>query len=294
VLIDMCAKFIFAIAIAGAAAVAPLRAQDGAATKNDPYELCIAKIKNAPLEAYRPCKEYLEQTSDDDATHREYVSTWILRYERVLPYLQFLQGLTADTSAPWFVYEPDMHIQLPETSDTDGPYKIQISRSFNGSIEEDMLRKAEAVYSSPANMIADVFRSLKYWADETPEDMEPIWGALGNDNLQSTNVVTARAVRYYYDLSLAAKANPHLPTGFDAVATGLKYNGVIKHFDRYSHKENSFENVYVADLTLDWSFSCGGLCGVGFTRNKLVVLDAKGSVLAVYLDAPENSQIWMS
>jgi hypothetical protein len=287
-------KFICALVIAGAAAVAPLQAQDDPATESHPYKLCIAEIENAPLEAYQPCKQYLEQSPHDDTTHREYVSTWIVRYEKVLPYLQFLQGLTADSSAPWFVYEPDMDIQLPQTSDTDGPYKIQISRSFNDSNEEEMLRKAEAVYSSPANMIADVFRSLGYFADKAPEDMAPIWGMPGNDNIQSTYIVTARAVRYYYDLSLAAKANPHLPTGFDAVATGLKYNGVIKHFDRYSHKENTFENVYVADLTLEWSFTCGGLCGMGFTRNKLVVLDANGTVIAVYLDAPVNSQSWVS
>ena len=290
----MSSKLICALVIAGVAAVVPLQAQDAPTTKTDPYEVCMAEIKNAPLEAYGPCKQYLEQTPLDDAAHRKHVSTWIARYEKVLPYVQFLQGLTADAGAPWFVYEPDMDIRLPETSDAVGSYKIQISRSFNGSNEEEMLRKAEAVYSSPANMIADVFRYLSYFADKAPEGMAPIWGMPGNDNIQSTDVVTARAVRYYYDLSLAAKANPHLSTGFDAVLTGLKYNGVIKHFDRYSHREDNFENVYVADLTLEWSFNCGGLCGMGFTRNKLVVLDANGSVIAVYLDAPVNSQSWMS
>jgi hypothetical protein len=290
----MCSKFICAMIISGVAALAPLQAQDDPPVKTDPYEVCIAEIKNAPLEAYNPCKQYLEQNPHDDTTHREYVGTWIVRYEKVLPYLQFLQGLTADPNAPWFVYAPDMGIQLPQTSDTDGTYKIQISRSFNNSNEESMLRKAEAVYSSPAKMIADVFSSLSYWADNFPEEMSPIWGMLGNDNVESTGVVTARAVRYYYDLSLAARANPHLPTGFDAVATGLKYNGVIKHFERYSHNENTFDNVYVADLTLEWSFNCGGLCGMGFTRNKLVVLDANGSILAVYLDAPVNRTSWVS
>jgi len=290
----MCSKFICAMVIAGVAAVVPLQAQDDPATKSDAYELCIAEIKDAPMKAYSSCKQYLEQTPHDDAAHREHVSTWIARYEKVLPYIQFLQGLSPDTNAPWFVYRPDMGVRLPETSDTVGPYKIQISRSFNGSNEEEMLRRAEAVYSSPANMIADVFTSLGYFADKTPEDMAPIWGIPGNDNIQSTNVVTARAVRYYYDLSLAVRANPHLPTGFDALATALKYNGVIRRFDRYTHKEDTFENVYVADLTLEWGFNCGGLCGMGFTRNKLVVLDANGSVIAIYLDAPVNSQSWMS
>jgi len=205
-----------------------------------------------------------------------------------------LQDLTTDKNALWFVYKPDMAIQLPETSDTEGPYKIQTSRSFRGLNEEEMLRKAEAVYSSPSKMVADVLRSLYAWADKPPEEMAPIWGTPGNDSIQSADVVTARAVRYYYDLSLAAKANPRLPTGFNAAAIGLKYVGVIRHFDRYSHNGSTFENVYVSDLTLEWSFICGGLCGMGFTRNKLVVLDANGNVIAMYLDAPVNSQSWVS
>jgi hypothetical protein len=39
--------------------------------------------------------------------------------------------------------------------------------------------------------------------------------------------------------------------------------------------------------------TCGGLC-MGFTRNKLVVLDAKGKVIGMYLDAPGNSESWVS
>lgn len=50
-------KFICALVIAGAAAVAPLQAQDDPPTESHPYKLCIAEIENAPLEAYQPCKQ---------------------------------------------------------------------------------------------------------------------------------------------------------------------------------------------------------------------------------------------
>lgn len=33
---------------------------------------------------------------------------------------------------------------------------------------------------------------------------------------------------------------------------------------------------------------------MGFTRNKLVVLDSQGNVVALYLDAPINSESWVS
>lgn len=217
--------------------------------------------------------------------------------------MQFLQGLTTDQKAAWLVYEPDMTIQLPQTSEKKGPYKIEISRSFGGSKEEGMLREAEAVYSSPSKMVEDVFRFLDDRepdgkGNERTREMAPLWGMRGNDEIESTQIVTARAVRYYYDLTLAVRHNPHLPSGFDAVNTDLKYTAAIKHFDHYSHnhnhKEDRFENVYVADLTPKWGFGCGVLCGMGFTRNKLVVLGDKGEVIAMYLDAPENSNSWVS
>jgi hypothetical protein len=120
--------------------------------------------------------------------------------------------------------------------------------------------------------------------------MAPIWGMRGGDDIQSTHIVTARAVRYYYDFTLAVRQNPHVPSGCDAVNTNLKYPASIKHFEHYSHNRDSFENVYVADLTLEWGFVCGGLCGMGFTRNKVVVPDGNGVVVALYLDVPVNSQ----
>ena len=201
-------------------------------------------------------------------------------------------SVVADQKAPWIVYEPDMEIQLPQTSEAEGPYKIQIARSFADRTEEAMLRKAEAVYPGPDKMIQDLFRS--YWSDRLPKEMAPLWGIPGNDDLIATRTVTARAVRYYYDLSLAARKNPTLPTGFTAMGSSLKYEAAIKYFNQYPHGEDVFNRVYVADLTLECGFVCGGLCGMGFTRNKVVVLDSHGDVLAMYLDAHGNSIDWVS
>jgi hypothetical protein len=269
-----------------------LLAQDGGPANS--YQRCTATIENVPQDAYQPCRQYLEHTPPDTPEHLEHVKTWVAQYEKVLSYIQFLQGLAADQKAAWIVYEPDTGIDLPQTSEKEGPFKMEISRSFGDPKEEAILRTAEAVYSGPAKMVEEVFRSLSYWANEPLDEMAPIWGMRGNDEIQSTEIVTARAVRYYYDLTRTVRQNPHLPSGFDAVNTNLKYVGAIKHFDRYSHKKDNFENVYVADLTLEWGFVCGGLCGMGFTRNKLVVLDSRGEVIAMYLDAPANSQSWVS
>lgn len=284
--------FLVGSALCLAIVFVPVQAQDNPAASL--YNRCATSIKKSPQDAFELCERYLEASPVDDPQHIDFVKQWIAKYEKARPYVQFLQGLTADQKAPWFVYEPDTSIELPQTSQKEEPYKVEIVRSFRDSREEALLRKAEAVYSSPRKMVEDVFRFLNYWASDPPQEMAPIWGMRGNDEIQSADIVTSRAVRYYYDLTMAVKQNPHLPSGFDAVNTNLKYTASIKHFDHYSHQKDTFDNVYVADLTLEWGFVCGGLCGMGFTRNKRVVLNSDGDVVALYLDAPENTQSWVS
>jgi hypothetical protein len=275
-----------------AIALVPVRAQNDSET--DPYHRCVTATKDDPQNAYDLCERYLEASPSDDAKHIEYARRWIATYEKLRPYIQFLQGLTPDQNAPWFVYRPDLDIDLPQASEKEGPYKAELSRSFANPTEEELLKTAEAVYSSPSKMVEEVFRLPAIWANQPSQDMAPIWGMPGNDDIQSAALVTARSVRYYYDLTLAVRQNPHLPSGFKALSTNLKYTASIKHLDHYSHNKDSFENVYVADLTLEWGFGCGMLCGMGFTRNKLVVLNTNGDVVALYLDAPVNSQNWVS
>jgi len=278
----------------------PALSQDDANTGSDPslYARCIRTIAKSPQDAHTPCKQYLEEFSSVDGERTEHVKKWLANYEKALPYIRFLQGLTPDQNVAWYVYEPDMDIDLPQTSEKDGRNTIEISRSFGNSREEMMLRKAEAVYSSPGKMVEDVLRYLFQW-EQQPKEMAPVWGIPANDNIQRAKVVTARAVRYYYDLTQTARRDPHLPSGVYGAFTGLQYHAVIKHFDTFAHyKDKSdnkdiFENVYVAELHLSWSFGCGPLCGMGFTSNKLVVLDGQGNVIALYLDSPLNSY-WVS
>src|SRR5215813_626478 len=111
-----------------------------------------------------------------------------------------------------------MTIELPQTSDDKGRYKIHIARSFADPAEGAMLRRAEAVYPGPNDMIEDVVRSFDARVDKSAKEMAPIWGSPGNDRIELTKTVTARAVRYYYDLSVAARKQPRLPTGFIALA----------------------------------------------------------------------------
>jgi len=270
--------------------------QTSVSQKEEFYSTCVAAMKTAPVEAEKPCTEYLQLAAanpEEPQDRFQCVKDWLAEYSKLRPYVQFLWTLAPDPKTPWIVYPPDMNIELPQTSDTNGSFKIQISRSFADPSEEAFLRKAEAVYPGPHSMVNALLRG-GLCEQDLHKELAPIWGACGNDNIEMTSTVTARAVRYYYDLTLLARTNPELPSGFTAVQTDMQYAAGIQFLADYAHDKESFHDVYVADLNLKWGFNCGGLCGVGFTRNKVVVLDRQGNVLALYLDAPVNHQSWVS
>jgi hypothetical protein len=272
-------------------------AQGEANSPPDSYTRCANTMNSNPQAAYKSCKEYLDAYPRDDNERLRLVANWVNAYERGLNYAKSLQSFLNTMKGKswfWFIYEPELKIELPNVVEKMGNYKIEIVRTFSNAQEEELLRKAEAVYGPQYRFLDVIQWNPALWAADLPDQVVPLWGSRGNDNVQITEVITASAILYYYELSLAMRNQRPFRNVFKMIGTGLKYHGEIKHFDEYKHAGKEFRNVYVADLNLEWSSICGGLCGVGFKRNKLVVLDAKGAVLELFLDAPENHSMWVS
>lgn len=289
-------KHLISAAIFGMTAVSiHVPAQDRSSSTDDLYCACVSAVNNSPLDAEKPCSEFLAiADSRKDKQRIQCARSWLAEIHENGPYLQFLHSLQPAANVQWLVYSPDTKVDLPDTSETDGPFKTQITRTFADSRESALIKTAEAVYPATAEMIKRGLTPSHLCKQDAQLRNAPIWGGCGNDNIEMTEIVTASAVRYYYDLSLFSRKNPRLPSGFTAMDSGMEYKAEIKYFGEYSHAGQSYHDVYVVDMTLKWGFSCGILCGVGFTRNKVVVLDAHGNVLAMYLDSPVNLETWVS
>jgi len=265
--------------------------QDDTKSASNLYLACASAANNSPLDAEKPCNDFLS-AADPKRDNRQIqcARDWIAELRANRQYIRFLWGLEPDPKAKWFVYSPDTKIEIPETNDTDGQFKIEISRHFANSTERSYLRTAEAVYPAPAQMYQRGLTTSHLCKQDRTSEMVPVFGGCGNDNIEMTEIVTARSVLYYVDMTQLARMNPKLPSGFTAVETDLKYVANIQYFTKYTHGGRTLRNVYVADLTMKWSFACGFLCGVGFTRNKVVVLDSRGNVIGLYLDAAVNRE----
>ncbi|HET9401739.1 MAG TPA: hypothetical protein VFO34_12400 [Candidatus Acidoferrales bacterium] len=289
-------KYLILVAVFGLSAIsADVPAQDRSRSTDDLYGACASTANNSPLDAEKPCNEFLAIADPrNDKDRIRCARTWLTEIHENGPYLLFLHSLQPDPKAQWFVYSPDSKIDIADTSETDGPFEIQITRTFADSRESALIKTAEAVYLAPGEMMKRGLTPSHLCKQDAEMRSAPIWGGCGNDNIEMTEIVTASAVRYYYDLSLLSRKNPRLPSGFTAMESKMNYKAEIKYFDDYSHAGDSYHGVYVADMTLKWGFSCGILCGVGFARNKVVVLDAHGNVLAMYLDSPVNLETTVS
>jgi hypothetical protein len=261
--------------------------QDAPASVDPSYEACVSDMAHAPQNAYDSCARYVHESASGNSENIQKAKDWLETHAVYRPYVRYVQSLTPHDRAKFIVYEPDMAIELPQVNEKDDFGTVKIAREFGSLTEEGLLRKSEAVYPGPSEMLRMFFANWAGWPYGQSGPMEPFWGVPAKEK-HDLSVVTARAVRYYYDERQDYTKNPKLGPIAEVSRMTLDYNGVIRHFDRYTHAGTTFKDVYVADMTLMWDFSCGGLCGGSCQRNKVVVLDQHGDVTALFLDAPMN------
>jgi hypothetical protein len=262
--------------------------QDAPTVLDAAYEACSFDIEHAPQNAYDSCALYVRESASGNSENIQKAKEWLEMHAVYRPYVRYVQSLTPDDKAKFIVYEPDMTIELPAVDEQDEFGTVKIARKFGNLTEEGMLRKAEAVYPGPAEMIREIFVNWGGWPSGQDGPMEPFWGIPERTPNPDLKVVTARAVRYYYDQREDYKRAPKLGPMLAVASVMMDYEATIRHHDRYVHGDATFEDVYVADLTMMFDLHCGGLCGGGFGRNKVVVLDRRGDVTALFLDAPMN------
>ena len=168
-------------------------------------------------------------------------------------------------------------------------YQKSIERIADNDFEASLIEKAEAIYPSRAGVIAAVPEGLDL---EIPE--EGYWFYAHFDGILIPYAVTNEAVAYYTGL-------------FDGIEAGTfsQYIRKIKYtysadvsfesefvFDGGEHSDGSpevtesFTNVYVVTMTLNWWHRCGDLCGMTLDAGRVVVFDESGNLLRVFLDGP--------
>jgi hypothetical protein len=274
-------------------------AQETNQTPHTAYALCTEHIEKDPQKAYEYCNDYLNKYPDDNPKLIEFAGRFVAAHKRIAQYRQSVPlDQFAEVTPGWAVYRPALSATITSADSRDAKYPILIKREYGSPEEERLLAKAESVYENPETSAGRLLKNWGRFADKNAAipDGEPKWWSGEVDTILGTDVVTTESVLYYYNISQAFRINSGVikANTFTFLRSSLKYEASIKKVDAYERAGKSFTNVYVANMTLTWAQVCGGLCGFGFTRNKIVVMSPNGEILGMFLDDPVNRRSWVS
>lgn len=203
----------------------------------------------------------------------------------VAAFLSFMPlAFAAEPAAPdagYFISEPDLALNI---IDIKPPYTMEIKRIADSPQAAQMLKKAEAVYPRRETVLAAA-KNAHFKLRQTPDAKESLWWSSAFDGVRIPYALTAGAVVYYQNLMEAFTQNDFSGSAnIKMTRASLKYTASIKLYHEWKQGKQTFKNVYVADMTLNWSQVCGRECAMGFAKTRIVVLGQDGSIRAVFGD----------
>ena len=274
-------------------------AQEDIKEKHAVYALCVEHIEKDPHKAFEYCSDYLNKYPNDNKTQTDFAGKFITAYKKISQWLQSVPAnYFTEKTAKWAVYSPGLLATIPSANSQATRYTILMKREYGSPDEEKLLAKAETLYKNPDRVDLELLKQWRYNAEPYVilPDGEPKWWSGPFSTILAAELVSTGAVLYYYNISQALRSNDGKVNGnsFRFLSSNLKYEASIKKMDVYERSGKSFNNVYVANMTLTWGQVCGRLCGSGFTRNKIVVMSPSGEILEMFLDNPVNNSSWIS
>ena len=184
--------------------------------------------------------------------------------------------------APYYLSNHDLGLELPKFEDTP-PYRATVRRSFGSPDEERLLRIAESTYPTPVT----IQRDLEPWYPELPPnpENEDIWWYDSFDGVRIPYALTRASVAYYLRLTEAFRAGDFDSVGtFPMQSSSVEYTATINRRADFVYEGNRFGDVYVIEMELKWGDVCGNLCGLWFTKSRIVVLSLDGKLRAQFGD----------
>jgi hypothetical protein len=119
----------------------------------------------------------------------------------------------------------------------------------------------------------------------------PLWWYREALGLRVPYALTAEAVEYF--TALVRGYGKELFTRYTQPSSRVDYTASVAAHESFQHGERTFTNVRVVTLTLafDQNFCATGTEGLAFRKERVVVFDAAGAILAIIGDGPTETPI---
>ena len=181
----------------------------------------------------------------------------------------------------------------PTWSDaTDGEFTYTVRRGFPDSTAARLLGIAEATYP-PRDLLVRLAVEKGYEMGSDTAGAS-LWWCTGTGERRIPYAVTAGALAYYLRLSDLYREREFRQAGTRPLfSSELVYRATIAERDSFTLRATPYRGVYVASLTLAWSYDDGTFLPLTEAR-RVVVLSPGGEVLAVEGDGAAEEKVSIS
>lgn len=191
--------------------------------------------------------------------------------------------------------------------ETDRSYTKSIERNYSNEFERTLIDSAEVAYPPRDSVVAVLDRAYpnRNYDELLPET--EYWHYDSFDGILLPYSITIDAIDYYSHLIDSMKAGV---THQFINKANFKYKTSISFEDEYSFERpeewpelvwqaflefgqefgqnplpsQSFENIYVVKMYMEWGNYCSEVCGMNFTQVRIVLFNEKGDLIGIYLD----------
>lgn len=178
---------------------------------------------------------------------------------------------------------------VPDETSTEGDHKITIARQYESEEEARLIQMAESVYPNREDVLAVEGHFVK---EKSIPAGEELWWYDAFDGVRIPYAITGDAVCYYRDLTLAFRKGDFTGSnGIRMLKSELHYTAAVARHEHYESDGREFQGVSVVTMKLSWSQYCGNVCAMGFQKERVVVFDAAGKIIAVLLDGATRYRV---
>ncbi len=174
----------------------------------------------------------------------------------------------------------------------DGDFTLAIHRSYADSTGERLLGIAESTYPPRQRLIDRAIEMETEMGSDSSRS--PLWWYDGVGVGRVPYAITGGAIAYYTKLTEHFRAHNFRETAAQGLAwSDFSYKATIKPRDHYYLGDSLIADVYVAEMSLSWSFDDGTFVPTS-TAHRIVVLTRDGTVIAVEGDGGTQEDVAMS
>jgi hypothetical protein len=176
--------------------------------------------------------------------------------------------------------------------EADGDFTLSIHRKYDDALGARLLAIAESTYP-PRDRV--IHRAIEEATDLGSDSASaPLWWHEGVGVSRVPYAVTAGALKHYTDLTERFRAhNFRGAWDHNLFWTEFHYEASILHHDHYYMEDSTVTNVYVAEMSLSWSYDDGTFVPVSLAH-RVVVLSRAGDVISVEGDGSTDEQVYVS